>query len=72
MAYMSCRTSRHYAKAVLETIQEANNLPLGQLVDLLMGRKASDCGEFEHFGIAGKLKNNEVQRIILALNSEGL
>lgn len=60
-----------YAKAVLETIKVADRLPLGQLVDLLMGKKAGEYGQFEHFGATKQLKNTEVQRIILALNAEG-
>ncbi|KAH8891016.1 ATP-dependent DNA helicase [Thozetella sp. PMI_491] len=60
-----------YAKGALEIIRVMEKLPLGQLADALMGRKASEYGDLEHFGVAKALKAHEVQRMILALAAEG-
>lgn len=78
----NCRTGRingtyevqdfsQYAVAVLETIRQRKALTLAQCVEILVGKKARENSELEHFGIAKSMKPHEVQRIIYTLAAEG-
>ncbi|KAK3329542.1 hypothetical protein B0H66DRAFT_597119 [Apodospora peruviana] len=77
----NCRTGRingaveledfsKYAVAVLETVRSRGSLPLGQLADVLLGKRPKEFGRLTNFGVAKDLKPHEVQRIILALNNQ--
>lgn len=61
----------HYAVAVLETIREAEALTLVQCVEVLLGRRSTEYGHMQHFGMAKGMKPHEVQRIIYSLTAEG-